>query len=175
MIMSSLRQFSGTRPLYTLADDGLLTNNQSGVKYRPNNDSGYYQSINADGSWGDENSVLVIPLLSARKTLRASLPTKDPEAFFAIFVWTVVFSVLTVVLTVAVGMVLACLVQWEALKGKAIYRVLLILPYAVPSFISILIFKGLFNQSFGEINMMLSALFGIKPAGSATPTPRGQW
>lgn len=60
-------------------------------------------------------------------------------------------------------MVLACLVQWEALKGKAIYRVLLILPYAVPSFISILIFKGLFNQSFGEINMMLSSLFGIKP------------
>lgn len=54
MVMSSLRQFSGTRPLYTLADDGLLTNNQSGVKYRPNNDSGYYQSINADGSWGDE-------------------------------------------------------------------------------------------------------------------------
>lgn len=54
VIMSSLRQFSGTRPLYTLADDGLLTNNQSGVKYRPNNDSGYYQSINADGSWGDE-------------------------------------------------------------------------------------------------------------------------
>lgn len=85
------------------------------------------------------------------------------KPFFAIFVWTVVFSVLTVILTVAVGMVLACLVQWESLKGKAIYRVLLILPYAVPSFISILIFKGLFNQSFGEINMMLSALFGIKP------------
>lgn len=61
-------------------------------------------------------------------------------------------------------MVLACLVQWEALRGKAVYRVLLILPYAVPSFISILIFKGLFNQSFGEINMMLSALFGVKPA-----------
>jgi maltose/maltodextrin transport system permease protein len=82
----------------------------------------------------------------------------------------VVFSVLTVILTVAVGMVLACLVQWEALKGKAIYRVLLILPYAVPSFISILIFKGLFNQSFGEINMMLSALFGIKPAWFSDPT-----
>lgn len=94
------------------------------------------------------------------------------KPFFAIFVWTVVFSVLTVVLTVAVGMILACTVQWEALKGKAIYRVLLILPYAVPSFISILIFKGLFNQSFGEINMMLSTLFGIKPAGLATRPPR---
>jgi maltose/maltodextrin transport system permease protein len=42
--------------------------------------------------------------------------------------------------------------------------------YAVPSFISILIFKGLFNQSFGEINMMLSALFGIKPAWFSDPT-----
>ncbi len=92
------------------------------------------------------------------------------KPFFAIFVWTVVFSVLTVVLTVAVGMILACPVQWEALKGKAIYRVLLILPYAVPSFISILIFKGLFNQSFGEINMMLSTLFGIKPARFSDPT-----
>ena len=73
-------------------------------------------------------------------------------------------------MTVAVGMVLACLVQWEALRGKAVYRVLLILPYAVPSFISILIFKGLFNQSFGEINMMLSALFGVKPAWFSDPT-----
>ncbi|MGU0042954.1 maltose ABC transporter permease MalF [Escherichia coli] len=58
----------------------------------------------------------------------------------------------------------------EALRGKAVYRVLLILPYAVPSFISILIFKGLFNQSFGEINMMLSALFGVKPAWFSDPT-----
>ena len=38
------------------------------------------------------------------------------------------FSLITVFLTVAVGMVLACLVQWEALRGKAVYRVLLILP-----------------------------------------------
>ncbi|MBE8219301.1 maltose ABC transporter permease MalF, partial [Leptospira borgpetersenii serovar Ballum] len=54
LVMSSLRQFSGTRPLYTLADDGTLTNNQSGVKYRPNNDIGFYQAVNADGQWGDE-------------------------------------------------------------------------------------------------------------------------
>jgi len=66
-------------------------------------------------------------------------------------------------------MVLACVVQWEELKGKAVYRILLILPYAVPAFISILIFKGLFNQSFGEINLMLNALFGIKPAWFSDP------
>ena len=85
------------------------------------------------------------------------------KPFVQIFIWTVVFSLLTVAFTVILGMVLACVVQWEALRGKGVYRLLLILPYAVPSFISILIFKGLFNQSFGEINMILNQLFGISP------------
>lgn len=66
-------------------------------------------------------------------------------------------------------MVLASVVQWEELKGRAIYRVLLILPYAVPAFISILIFKGLFNQSFGEVNMVLEAMFGISPTWFSDP------
>ncbi|WP_395299726.1 maltose ABC transporter permease MalF [Enterobacter quasiroggenkampii] len=171
VIMSSLRQFSGTQPLYTLADDGTLTNNQSGVKYRPNNDIGFYQSITADGKWGDDKlSPGYTVTIGWDNFTRVFTDEGIQKPFFAIFVWTMVFSVLTVILTVAVGMVLACLVQWESLKGKAIYRVLLILPYAVPSFISILIFKGLFNQSFGEINMMLSALFGIKPAWFSDPT-----
>ncbi|ECX0076373.1 maltose ABC transporter permease MalF, partial [Salmonella enterica subsp. enterica serovar Enteritidis] len=105
VIMSSLRQFSGTRPLYTLADDGLLTNNQSGVKYRPNNDSGYYQSINADGSWGDEKlSPGYTVTIGAKNFTRVFTDEGIQKPFFAIFVWTVVFSVLTVVLTVAVGM-----------------------------------------------------------------------
>lgn len=171
VIMSSLRQFSGTRPLYTEGKDGELTNNQSGVKYRPNHQSGFYQSVNADGNWGDEKlSPGYTVNIGWDNFTRVFTDEGIQKPFFAIFVWTVVFSLLTVLLTVAVGMVLACVVQWESLKGKAVYRVLLILPYAVPSFISILIFKGLFNQSFGEINMMLSALFGIKPAWFSDPT-----
>ena len=79
------------------------------------------------------------------------------------------FAGLTVMFTLAVGMVLACLVQWQPLKGKAMYRLLLILPYAVPGFISILIFKGLFNQSFGEINMLLEQMFGLKPEWFTNP------
>ncbi|MDY0969543.1 maltose ABC transporter permease MalF [Siccibacter turicensis] len=170
LVMSSLRQFSGTRPLYTLADDGALTNNQTGVVYQPNNHIGFYESVNADGSWaGDKLSPGYTVTIGWDNFMRVFVDEGIQKPFMAIFVWTVVFSLLTVVLTVAVGMVLACLVQWESLQGKALYRVLLILPYAVPSFISILIFKGLFNQSFGEINMMLGALFGIKPAWFSDP------
>lgn len=171
VMMSSLRQFSGTQPLYTLDGDGTLTNNQSGVKYRPNNQIGFYQSITADGNWGDEKLSPGYTVTTGWKNFtRVFTDEGIQKPFLAIFVWTVVFSLITVFLTVAVGMVLACLVQWEALRGKAVYRVLLILPYAVPSFISILIFKGLFNQSFGEINMMFSALFGVKPAWFSDPT-----
>ena len=77
---------------------------------------------------------------------------------------------LSVILTLAIGMVLAALVQWESLAGRGLYRLLLILPYAVPAFISILVFRGLFNQNFGEINVLLSQVFGIKPAWFNDPT-----
>lgn len=169
--MSSLRQFSGASPLYTLADDGdTLIDNQTQVRYRPNSDIGFYQAVNTAGDWvGETLSPGYTVTTGWKNFLRVLTDEGIQKPFVSIFVWTLVFSVMTVVLTVAVGMVLACLVQWEALKGKALYRVLLILPYAVPSFISILIFKGLFNQSFGEVNLMLNALFGIKPAWFTDP------
>jgi len=81
----------------------------------------------------------------------------------SIFVWTLVFATASVVLTFAVGLTLAVILQWEHLRFKSLYRILLILPYAVPAFISILVFRGLFNQNFGEINLILEALFGIRP------------
>ncbi len=83
--------------------------------------------------------------------------------FLKIFGWNVCFALLSVATTFAIGVVLACLLQWKALRGRAIYRTLLILPYAIPAFIPILVFKGLFNEGYGEINHVLSALFGIAP------------
>ncbi|AJJ35123.1 binding--dependent transport system inner membrane component family protein [Yersinia rochesterensis] len=169
--MSSLRQFAGTSPLYKLGADGKeLINQQTGVIYRPNIDVGFYQAINANGQWENEKlSPGFTVTIGWKNFLRVLHDEGIQKPFISIFIWTIIFSLLTVVLTVAVGMVLACVVQWDSLKGKAVYRVLLILPYAVPAFISILIFKGLFNQSFGEINLMLNHLFGIKPAWFSDP------
>jgi maltose/maltodextrin transport system permease protein len=89
--------------------------------------------------------------------------------FLAIFVWTVTFAALTVVFAGGLGLALAVLLNWEGLSHRTLYRTLLFLPYAVPGFISILVFKGLFNQNFGEINAILHALFGIRPAWFADP------
>jgi maltose/maltodextrin transport system permease protein len=96
----------------------------------------------------------------------------DPDfrgPFFSIFGWTLAFATLTVLFTTIIGMTLAVVLNWEALRFRTLYRTLLFLPYAVPGFISILVFKGLFNQNFGEINAILDGLFGLKPDWFADP------
>ncbi|EGY33863.1 maltose transport system permease protein MalF [Aggregatibacter actinomycetemcomitans serotype e str. SC1083] len=165
LTMSSLRQFSEQKPRYTFnSETNTLTNNENGKIYKANNDIGFFQAVNETGEWLNETLepgyTVSVGWLNFVKIFTDEGIQKP---FIQIFIWTVIFSLLTVVFTVILGMVLACVVQWEALKGKGVYRLLLILPYAVPSFISILIFKGLFNQSFGEINVILNQLFGISP------------
>jgi len=89
--------------------------------------------------------------------------------FLQIFAWNVAFALLSVTLTFAIGVLLASLLQWKALRGRALYRTLLILPYAIPAFIPILVFRGLFNEGYGEINLVLSSLFGIAPRWFTDP------
>lgn len=91
------------------------------------------------------------------------------QPFVRIFLWNVSFAFLSVAITFALGVALACLLQWKALRGRAIYRTLLILPYAIPAFIPILVFRGLFNESFGEINLLLTHLTGLAPHWFTNP------
>ncbi|KAB2330910.1 carbohydrate ABC transporter permease [Bacillus mesophilum] len=83
------------------------------------------------------------------------------ETFIGVFGWTIVWTFGATTLQVALGIFLAILVNQKDLKGKAIIRTVLILPWAVPSFISILIFSGMFNESFGVINRTLLDAIGI--------------
>ncbi|EGA68694.1 maltose transporter membrane protein [Vibrio sinaloensis DSM 21326] len=169
--MSGLRKFAAVVPLYTLQDDGeSLYNNRTQEMLRPNMEVGFYQPVDENGQFtGSTVSPGFVVGIGGANFERVWKDDGIKEPFVSIFIWTVVFSALTVGLTVIIGLVLASVVQWEEIKGRAIYRVLLILPYAVPAFISILIFKGLFNQSFGEINMVLEALFGISPSWFSDP------
>lgn len=165
LTMSSLRQFSAQSPRYHYDEaTHQLINNENGKRYAANFDTGFFQQIDAQGNWLKETLEPGFTVsIGFSNFIKIFTDEGIQKPFIQIFIWTIVFSVLTVLFTVILGMIFASLVQWEALKGKAIYRLLLILPYAVPAFISILIFKGLFNQSFGEINMILNQLFGIRP------------
>ena len=71
-----------------------------------------------------------------------------------VFIWTVVFALLTVLTTFALGLLLALALN-KPIRGRRIYRSILVLPYAMPSVMSILIWGGMFNTEFGAINTLL--------------------
>ncbi|QBP40811.1 carbohydrate ABC transporter permease [Paenisporosarcina antarctica] len=82
--------------------------------------------------------------------------------FFSVLAWTVVWTFGATTLQVALGIFLAILVNQKDLKGKAIIRTIMILPWAVPAFITILIFSGMFNETFGVINRSILPFIGME-------------
>jgi maltose/maltodextrin transport system permease protein len=66
-------------------------------------------------------------------------------------------------------MLLGVVLEWREMRLRHVYRTLLILPYAVPAVLSILIFKGLFNQEFGAVNQFLHALLRFAPEWETNP------
>lgn len=80
--------------------------------------------------------------------------------FLGVFLWNVVFALGSVFFTFALGLSLALVFQHPRIRGIGIYRSIYILPYAIPAFLSILIWRGLLNEQFGQVNAFLG-IFGI--------------
>lgn len=78
--------------------------------------------------------------------------------FLRVFIWTFEWAILSVLTTFALGLFMAILLNDDTLRFKNIYRVLLILPYALPAFISVLIWRGLLNTEVGVVNQILQTL-----------------
>ncbi|GAA1447160.1 ABC transporter permease subunit [Leifsonia poae] len=72
-----------------------------------------------------------------------------------VILWTFAFAILSVLLSFALGLFLATVLNHPSLRGKKFYRVLVILPYAFPPFLSGLVWAGLLNPQFGFINQVL--------------------
>jgi len=81
--------------------------------------------------------------------------TRFRTPLIKVFIWTVVFSTLTVLSTFSFGLLLALALN-RKMRGRRIYRSILILPYAMPSIMSILIWGGMFDSEFGAINNILN-------------------
>jgi arabinogalactan oligomer/maltooligosaccharide transport system permease protein len=81
--------------------------------------------------------------------------------YWTLFI-TIAWTLSNVLLGVTLGMLLALALNTPDLKFKAVYRVLLILPWAIPNYITALIWKALFHQQFGAINQAIQ-MFGGEP------------
>ncbi|MBO0921060.1 ABC transporter permease subunit [Cellulomonas sp. zg-ZUI222] len=75
--------------------------------------------------------------------------------FVKILLWTFAFAILSVVSTFLLGLFLAITFNDTRLRGRKIYRTLLIFPYAIPAFLAALLWSGMLNRSYGFINQVL--------------------
>jgi arabinogalactan oligomer / maltooligosaccharide transport system permease protein len=125
-----------------------LTDLQTGTVYRP-----------VEGTFTAEDGSTVQPGwitpigLDNYVDLFTEPRIRDP--FVRAFIWTFVLAGASVLLTFALGLLLALVFQSERMRLKGTYRVLLIIPYALPTFMTILVWRGMMNESFGILNEIL--------------------
>lgn len=84
------------------------------------------------------------------------------KIFYLLFFKTLGWTFINVFFHVVIGVSLALLLN-RPLPGRAIFRTLLILPWAVPQYITALTWRGMFNYEYGYINLLLKNVFGLPP------------
>jgi arabinogalactan oligomer / maltooligosaccharide transport system permease protein len=75
---------------------------------------------------------------------------RDP--FLSVFLWTFVYAGLSVLFTFAFGLFLAIVLNRSGLRLRGVQRSLLVIPYAIPAFLAVLVWGGMLNDDFGLIN-----------------------
>lgn len=88
------------------------------------------------------------------------LSSSELQTFIKVSLWTIFWAAASVLGATVVGLFLAIGLNRTDLRGTKIFRTLFIVPWAIPAFISVLMWQGLLNESNGAINQVL-AVFGI--------------
>jgi len=85
-------------------------------------------------------------------------PLLGTGSFYVVLLVTVLWTLINVFFHVVIGVALALVLSRPVLKLKAAYRVLLIIPWAVPSYVTALAWKGMFHRQFGAVTGLIHAL-----------------
>jgi arabinogalactan oligomer/maltooligosaccharide transport system permease protein len=89
-------------------------------------------------------------------------PVLKQVTFLPVFLRTVLWTVINVTFHVAGGMALALLLN-RHMRGRGLYRMLLVLPWAIPQPIAALAWRGEFHYEYGFPNIMIRRLAEIMP------------
>ena len=131
------------------AEADTMTDLVTGTVYRPN-ESGQFEA--EDGSRLPVGWRVVVGM---ENFATAFGDARYAGPFVKILIWTFAFAVLSVVTTFLLGLFLAMVFNDPRMRGRKIYRTLMILPYAIPGFLAALLWSGLLNRRFGFINNVL--------------------
>jgi arabinogalactan oligomer/maltooligosaccharide transport system permease protein len=150
-----------------IAAEGLSIANEvePTLVYDPANDTfkdvetGTVYSDNGEGSYESADGTVLEPGwrthvgLENFKTILTDPLIRDP--FIRVFVWTFAFAFLSVLIQFAVGLFLAITLNKPGLMLRRTQRSLLVLPFAMPAFLAVLVWQGLLNDEFGIVNQTL--------------------
>jgi maltose/maltodextrin transport system permease protein len=139
------------KPLYSAIGKDTLRNNRTGEVYVASEETGFFREENSGAK--------ILPgfytFVGARNYFDVFTNPNFKKTFFKVSLWTFIWAIIGVFLSFSLGISLAIFLNDKNFKGKAIYRNLLILPYSIPFFISVLVFKGMLSKDFGIINEAL--------------------
>lgn len=77
--------------------------------------------------------------------------------------WTIVWTISSTLIPITLGIIIAILANNNRIKGRKFFRVVFILPWAIPAFISIMFLRNAFQGGqYGYINYILLSLGIIK-------------
>ncbi len=81
------------------------------------------------------------------------------SGFLSALVATVAWTIVNMVIQLVIAFVLASLLNIQKLRARKLYKTLLMFPWAMPGYVSILLWKtGIFNTQFGLLNQWMEAL-----------------
>jgi arabinogalactan oligomer/maltooligosaccharide transport system permease protein len=129
---------------------GTFTSIKDGVVYRDNGRGSFVATIDGTRQALEPGWKTYVGLLNFTRIIHDPL-IRNP--FLRVLLWTIVFAFLTVLLSFALGLFLAITLQ-KKFRLQRVYRLVLVLPYAIPAFLTILIWGGLMNPHDAILNSL---------------------
>ena len=80
--------------------------------------------------------------------------------FYLILLKTILWTLINISFHVSLGIFLAILIN-QTLPAKTVIRTLLIIPWAIPQYIAALSWRGMFNQEYGAINLVMTKYLSL--------------
>ena len=140
------------------AERDAMVDRRDNIVYFADQDSGFFTA--EDGSRLSPGYQVVIGLQNYQRFLT------DPSfrgPLLRIFVWNVTFALLSVLFSFGLGLMIA-IVFGRTMPGQRIIKSLLIIPFAVPQVITLLVWRGILNPLAGVVPNMLQSIFN-QPVG----------
>lgn len=85
------------------------------------------------------------------------------QLFWSILLKTLIWTVVSIVFHVVIGVLLAVVLHQNFIRGKSLWKVALILPWALPQYIGALTWRGMFNYEHGAVNLLLTKYLHLFP------------